>query len=253
MQFVCNWSGPDSTAREKRKTGSRCPQPRDNRVTKLSRLLLAKRHHGPDPESPRLSPMHVLPSLTLSNTSCANSMQLSNYERLLLEFFPSSTVYYLHSARGMSPLQYVCQVTACSSSMVMQMILAVTARELAPWRCITGSHGVSTTQFALQNYTAALGELQRYIGTESAWINQERVDAILATIFLMIQFGLQSTTSLDHAKVHVAGLQNLVTSQFLVSNPGKLESQHGLGLARKIGLSPLSSQLLLWILYAMPC
>ena len=226
------------------------------------------------------------------NIPCRNSVVLSRRDRVLLDYFPASTIFCIHSAttRKWSPLQYVYEVTAGSSSMVMHMILAYSASDLRRKRHATDSSSSSSSspppprapgsstcndivsnssssssddmEVELYHYTAALRELQNCITTETdvtevAWARfEENLDAILATIFFMIHFGLQCMASLDHAKTHIAGLASLVATYAKIRNkrrkgkgmmgggndsPARPNEHHG--------FSPLSSLLVLWILY----
>ncbi|KAI1504827.1 hypothetical protein F5X99DRAFT_371102 [Biscogniauxia marginata] len=186
----------------------------------------------------------LLPSLSPPNIPCSNSIILARHDRIFLEYFPASTIHYAHSPRKWGPLQYLCEVTALSSSMVMRMMLAISASEMRRRGLYTTLQG-SRPDFGLYHYTTALQELQNCITTQGIEYREEVIDEILATIFFMIQYGLQSTPLLSHVKAHIIGARSLVTSY--------VRSLNQTGRRKKgnttISLPPLSSRLLLWILY----
>lgn len=165
--------------------------------------------------------------------------------------------------------------------MVMHMILAYSAGELRRktkrqrWdgTIITTSCSSTTTATGmgvgmdgleateLYHYTAALRELQELIKTtsddddgngriEAAWTRFEaNLDALLSAIFIMIYYGLQSMSSLGHARTHVAGLGSLVATYVRARNKRRTQKASPENEREGHGFSALSSLLLLWILY----
>lgn len=194
-----------------------------------------------------------LPSLVLDSVPCSNSVQLSRQDRVLLDFFPASTVYNVHAAssspEAWNPLRCICRATAASSSMVMHMVLAHAASEMR--RRLVGEitvHGVSPASIdaaGLYHYTTALRELRDCLGTRGAWSLDQGLDAVLTTIFFMIHYGMQSLASLDQTRMHVAGLTSLVATY--------LRGVRGIHASSpdETSFSPLSSLVLLWLLYVL--
>ena len=119
----------------------------------------------------------------------------------------------------------------------MHMVLAHSAHEICRARSAAGQDEVAASCNAagLRHYTTALRELRDCIGTGGIWAFDKGLDGILTTIFFMVHYGLQSMASFDQARMHIAGLTSLVATHL-----------QGVG---KVTLSPLSSLVLLWILY----
>ena len=126
----------------------------------------------------------------------------------------------------------------------MNMVLAHSAREMRRSHSTAGRDGTAATCSAAEfrYYTAALQELRSCIGVAGVWAPGKSLDVILTTIFFMIHFGLQSLSSLDQVRMHVAGFASLVAT-YLQGASGDSGGSKG------IALSPLSSLVLLWIMY----
>ncbi|KAI0601141.1 hypothetical protein F4775DRAFT_542847 [Biscogniauxia sp. FL1348] len=263
MQFACDWVRLDDVAR-RRTRGKPRHQKETCSLTKLRPLKPAA--HDLTPEGSRHSPgdsdtssdshlsaaaqnrlllscTRLIPPPSPPNIPCSNSVLPARHDQVFLEYFPASTVYYLYASRRWGPLQYLCEVTALSSSMVMRMILAISASEMQRRGLCAALQG-SRQDLGLYHYTAALKELQDCVAVRE--VRRGRgIDEIVATVFLMIQYGLQSTSLLSHVKAHFSGIRSLVTSYvWSLSQPGK--KQRG---KATVSLPPLSSRLLLWILY----
>ncbi len=165
---------------------------------------------------------------------------------------------------------------------------------------VVDPRGKAEEEVELSHYTAALRELRGYVGATGEggdavpWRvpgkknnnhnnhddddvddddedgnGEEVFDSMLATIFFMIQYGLQSMASLDLTRTHVAGLTSLVAAYVRFHRRGKRRRQKDLmvntdGSAAvgydadddeddENGISPLSSLLLLWMLYVGLC
>ncbi|KAK7748216.1 hypothetical protein SLS62_008767 [Diatrype stigma] len=216
---------------------------------------------------------------TIFLTTLMNSLLLSRHDRVLLDYFPASTIFCVHSSatKRWSPLRYIQQVTAASSSMVMHMILAYSAGELCRKRkrqqcdsailtTTTGAGGGMDELEAaeLHHYTAAIQELHDCIKStdadreadhgrsEVAWTRfEDNLEAILCALFIMIHYGLQSMSSLGHARTHVAGLASLVAMYLRVRKKrARRDSPKNERQGQGHGFTALSSLLLLWILYA---
>ncbi|KAI5922424.1 hypothetical protein F4810DRAFT_263659 [Camillea tinctor] len=263
MRFSCDWLRLDDVA-SRRNCGKPKRPKETGELTKLRPLKPATRdvatqnlqHSYDDSDTGGdshlstaaknrliLSCSRLIPPPSSPDIQCPNSVLLARYDQIFLEYFPSSTVYYLHAPRRWGPLQYLCEVTALSSSMIMRMMLAISASEMQQRGLCTALQG-SRQDFGLYHYTAALKELQDYV-TVGEIRRDGSIDEVLATIFLMIQYGLQSAPLLSHVKAHFSGIRSLVTSYV-----GSLNQSSKKGRSKtSISLPPLSSRLLLWILY----
>jgi hypothetical protein len=182
---------------------------------------------------------------------CSNSVLLSKHDRALLEYFPETTVYYIHSIRRLDPLEYLFRETAASSSMVMHMILALSASEMCRKGLSTG-YKPTSMDVELYHYTAALKQLQDLVGKSEIWRQGGTLEQIVAAVFLMVYYGLQPNSSPGHAKTHVTGMWSLVDSYIRSSLAAKPNARNDSLTLREAGLSPLSSRLFLWTLYAVP-
>ncbi|KAI1840126.1 hypothetical protein JX266_013669 [Neoarthrinium moseri] len=189
------------------------------------------------------------PSIGPCNIPCTNSVLLSRHDRVLLGYFPSSNVYYLHAGREWSPLKYVYEVTASSSAMVMHMMMALSASEMRR-AGIGGIDASSCMALELSHYTAALRGIRGCL-VASRTQQDASIDATIAILFFMVNYGGSSTSSLAHARVHLNGLNSFFQSYIAASNQGRVMGREGptLVLLRERGLPPLSSHLVLWLLY----
>ncbi|KAK6082188.1 hypothetical protein SCUP515_02480 [Seiridium cupressi] len=118
----------------------------------------------------------------------------------------------------------------------MHMVLASAASDMHQKGMYLGSPkpGVGS---GLYHYAAALQDLQRRIKPGQAAGDKDNLDAILSTMFLMIHYGLRSSSSVGDAKAHFAGLKSLVTAYF--------RSLHRTdSMLSTNDLSPLASQLI---------
>lgn len=182
----------------------------------------------------------VPPPLHTNGMSCANSIILSPYDRTCLGYFPATTVYGIHSTGAWSPLNQVHRDAASSSSMVMHMLLAHAASDMTRHNSDSPAE-MRQVQSGLYHYTAAIKELHNHIDPQRTVSGVSDLDAIISTLFLMIHYGLRSGSSLRHARTHFAGLKSLLAAW--------LESiRHEDADAYQ--LSPLSSQLIVWLLYS---
>ncbi|KAM0816906.1 putative Transcription factor domain-containing protein [Seiridium cardinale] len=96
--------------------------------------------------------------------------------------------------------------------------------------------------YGLYHYAATLQDLQRCIKPGQAADDKDKLDAILSTMFLMIHYGLRSSSSVGDAKAHFAGLKSLVTAYFR-----SLHRADSMMSANDV--SPLASQLIVWSMY----
>lgn len=271
MDFACDWPGPIGVPRATKRScrssdqDNRCISAKRRPLKAASRdvvteglqcqgdslVTLGCSHLDADSKKSATlwRPLLLPPSLDTPNIPCANSVLLSNHDRTLLAYFRSTTVYYIHSIKDWSPLNYVCQNTATSSSMVMHMILALSAKEMGQSE-IRAAYKSSNMAMGVYHYTAALRGLRNCIRAEAeAEGHGDGLEAIFATIFFMINYGLKSTSSLGHVKTHFNGLKSLLISLVRSLKGARSKKRGNSIMPRDIGLSPLSSQFLLWLLY----
>ncbi|KAH9907522.1 hypothetical protein F4778DRAFT_722302 [Xylariomycetidae sp. FL2044] len=241
LQFACDWPGVDGkvvVTQRRKLAGS--PQRQNARISSAEREL-----------RPAGLPITLTRSLVAS-VPCTNSILLSGHDRLFLEYFPMSTVYYMWSPRRWNALSYVADKTAASSSMVMHMILAISASEMQRKNLIA-DRDTCGADLGLHHYTAALQDLMKCIQPNGSLLDGAGLEPILATLFFMINYGLQTICGLNHAKTHMAGVRSLFTSHIRYMSAGLNGRKVYCGpqpSKEVLGLSPLSAQLLLYILYS---
>ncbi|KAI0188845.1 hypothetical protein F4808DRAFT_48392 [Astrocystis sublimbata] len=235
LQFACDWPEPIHATK---RAANQDQSPRGTSGTTIKRRTMIEVE----------GKWCVPPSLGPANIACANSVLLSRNGRLLLSYFPSSLIYYRHTSREWSPLKYVYDVVASSSSMVMHMIMALSALELRQAGFGIGKDAsISCRSLELYYYTEALRELQDCLSKGVQYSDDESLDAITATLFFMINYGLSSIDSFAHARTHFAGLKSFLA--LLQTCPNHVVGPESATRERS-GLTPLSSQLLVWLLYA---
>lgn len=179
----------------------------------------------------------IQPALTDRHIACANSLILSQQDRLSLEYFPSSTVYGLYDFFEWGALQYLVKIIAPRSKLVTRMILALSASEMHK----SGKSGIDE---GLIYYTQALQELVEDI---SAPTHGDPVDAKLVALIFMIHYELQFTGSIDRMQIHLRGFWALI------NNHSVFERRHA--NCTQLGSNPqlvLSCQLTGWALFVEP-
>lgn len=255
MQFDCEWPGTAGVPRrsdaaktsQKRvyKANESVPlRPADDRHklnhVKAGDMVLSefqKATRGNKTLGTLAYPTVPLP-LHANGMSCANSIILSPYDQTCLGYFPATTVYGIHSTGAWSPLNQVHRDAASSSSMVMHMLLAHAASDMTRHNSDSPAK-MQQLQSGLYHYTAAIQELHSHIDPRRNVSGGSDLDAIISTLFLMIHYGLRSGSSLRHARTHFAGLKSLLKA-WLESIRHEDADTHQ--------LSPLSSQLIVWLL-----
>jgi hypothetical protein len=177
-----------------------------------------------------------------SGMACANSITLTPYDRVCLDYFPATTVYSIHSTGSWSPLNQVHRDTAASSSMVLHMLLAHAASDMTRQNSNVPTK-IPQLRSGLYHYTAAIRELHNHISPQRTVPSTQSMDAIITTLFLMIHYGLRSGSSLLQARTHFVGLKSLLATWVQSICP----TDHERTSANQ-KLSALSSQLLIWLL-----
>ncbi|ETS78336.1 hypothetical protein PFICI_10398 [Pestalotiopsis fici W106-1] len=266
MRFSCEWPGPAGITRRRdaakssQKTVYKANQSvplrpaLDRRVfshakgddgahTEFQKACIQQHHGYNEVLRPGVYPrVFSLPSPP--GMACANSIILTPYDRVCLDYFPATTVYSIHSTGAWSPLNQVHRDTAASSSMVMHMLLAHAASDMT--RRNPDSHvKLPQLQSGLYHYTAAIQELHNCINPKRTAPSTQGLDAVITTLFLMIHYGLRSGSSLLQARTHFVGLKSLLASWLQSIYPTDRE-----GTSANQQLSALSSQLLIWLLYS---
>ncbi|KAH8696630.1 fungal-specific transcription factor domain-containing protein [Talaromyces proteolyticus] len=158
---------------------------------------------------PANSKLSVQPALTDRHIACANSLILSQQDRLSLEYFPSSTVYCFYDFFEWGALQYLVKVIAPRSKLVTRMILALSASEMHQSGLKNDHNPVERpVDEGLIHYTQALQELLKEL---SGPTQGDLVDAKLATLIFMIHYELQFTGSIDRVQTHLRGFWALIS------------------------------------------
>lgn len=198
----------------------------------------------------------ILRSLSTAHIPCANSLILSPHDRRCLEYYPSSTMVlgYLKPWQW-SKLSYIYQKTASNDAIVMRMILAMSASEMH--RLENGSSSATANDshdLGLFHYNLAVRELSVFLGQEIAGDVKQRLERLLAALLFMVEYEVRFGYSRHHLRLHLQGVRSLFESyENFVLNRQKqrliTSAEHAGGESEVADsqLSPLSSQLLLWI------
>ncbi|KFY11016.1 hypothetical protein V492_04731 [Pseudogymnoascus sp. VKM F-4246] len=191
-------------------------------------------------------------SLSTDHIPCANSLLLSPRDRRCLEYFPSCTMgsTYLKPWRW-SNLSYIYQHTAANDAIVMRMILAMSGSDM--YRLKKGGCA-DTEDIGLHHYNLAVRDLSMVLGKDHTDDPKQRLERLLAALLFMVDYEVRFGYSRHHLHLHLEGARSLYASfeksimdsesSGIVSTVDNEESEGG-----DSNLSPLSSQLLLWISY----
>ncbi|KAJ5609722.1 hypothetical protein N7528_010289 [Penicillium herquei] len=185
-------------------------------------------------------------SLGTDHIPLQNSVILGPNDRELFQFFPCSILAFNYG-KGWewSALSYIYNNTAKYNSGVMNMIMAMSAKELQVQRLRRNSHNLSpdpsVSEAGDAHYCLALNELSQLLRT-SASLTDDNIDTILAIFFLMVfyeaLFGHNNTTT----SIRLQGLMSFFQNYIQLSG----SSGHQLSIDR---LPALSQHLLLLTLY----
>jgi hypothetical protein len=200
---------------------------------------------------------NIPPALPVGSMTCANSMTLSPYDRVLLEYFPSSTIWSFYSFGDWGTMRYVFENTAPSSRIVMLMMLALSATELSRnGHYLSGNWRRSSSQvidYGLHYYNLAICGLQSLVEEKDASGTDKSPEAVIGAIFFMMHYEFFFTSSVDRIRMHLAGLWAVIRTHPIFSEEESPKSidRKITTVARGPSLS-ISSQLILWFLSAPP-
>jgi hypothetical protein len=154
-----------------------------------------------------------------------------------------------------SKLSYIYQKTASSDAIVMRMILAMSASEMH--RIENGSSSATASDshdLGLFHYNLAVRELSVFLGQEIAGDVKQRLERLLAALLFMVEYEVRFGYSRHHLRLHLQGVRSLFESyenfvlnrqkQRLITSAEHADAESEVADSQ---LSPLSSQLLLWI------
>ncbi|KAH8898296.1 hypothetical protein GQ53DRAFT_817576 [Thozetella sp. PMI_491] len=182
----------------------------------------------------------------------ANSMTIAARDRRFLEYFPSTTLYCIYNGGNWSLMQYLVRELAPSSIGVTRMMLAMSASEMHRKGLGMGARAAQEAMDSgLQHYNLALKHLSDSLLGEETGGGGESVEALIATIFFMVNYEIHFSNTADRAMAHLRGLWALVSKHPVF---------HGQEGDAKLSLVPrntraeasvyLSCQLILWLLHA---
>ncbi|KAF4627939.1 hypothetical protein G7Y89_g10215 [Cudoniella acicularis] len=150
---------------------------------------------------------------------CANSVALTPSDRHSLDFFSSSVTCGRYGFGQWCTLQYIARDVAPSSSGVLRMMLALSASEMHK---ISSQKSISPkapgVDPGIYHYNLALKHLRDCLDQRvgGAW----SAGAIIATIFFMVQYEMQFSTSVKRVKAHFAGLWAVISTHPLFQGKG---------------------------------
>lgn len=186
----------------------------------------------------------IPPALSFAETDlqCANSLVLTPQDRHLLAFFPSTTIFLYYDFGAHSSLRYLAERLSRSSSIVMSMVLAISAGELQ-------KRGDYRWTSSLSHYNVALKQLNNCVAQGSGLQN---VEDPIAAIFLMMNYELRffGAHSVERMKAHLGGLWALISThpffQSLQHDDSPPDTPKHITPAASFSLC---CQLILWCLY----
>lgn len=189
-------------------------------------------------------------SLTKPHLECANSVSLTPQDQHFLKYFSTTTIYGWYNFGHWGTLQYIIRELAPSSAGVMRMILALSASEMykKDFGMVSVSEDVAVDP-GLGHYNMALKHLHDCLASEHGLGGKDSVEAMIATIFFMVHYESQFSTSPGRVKAHLKGLWALLVSHPLFQESresGIKDSKHGKATADSH--FALSCQLILWLL-----
>ncbi|KAL4806815.1 hypothetical protein BDV18DRAFT_120206 [Aspergillus unguis] len=194
-------------------------------------------------------------SLSAVDIPCSNSLVLSQQDQKYFQFFPSSSVvsYYIKSWPW-SCFSYLYQGPAVSSNVIMRMMLALSANDMYRQGLAIRPPGRPTAEdHARYHYGLAVKEFRQSLATREGPISQPELEAIFATMFLMVSYEWQFGQSVDDLQLHIRGVRSLLECQPALFGSKDVEEVLMCSDSTEDGSTPKVSfvpeQLLLWILY----
>lgn len=167
--------------------------------------------------------MSIQPALTDRHIPCANSLTLSSKDRLLIDYFSSSTVYSYYDFFEWGALQYIVKVIAPRSKLVTRMILALSASEMHQKSLKQESKLMKFgSDEGLIHYTQGLQELLEDVSSPD---QGDLVDAKLAALVFMIHYEFHHTRSIYRVRVHLRGFWALINNESLFQKQFEVPSQ----------------------------
>ncbi|KAL4891482.1 Zn(II)2Cys6 transcription factor [Aspergillus ambiguus] len=207
-------------------------------------------HYLQPPSSP------LYPSLSTSDTACANSLVLSEHDRKYFQFFPSSSlVFYYMKPWQWSSFCYLYQGPAASNKVIMRMILALSASDMHRQGLVVRSPGrPSAEDHARFHYGHAVKEFRQLLESPKRDISTTELEMIFATMFLMVTYEWQYGNCVHHLQLHLQGVRSLLESHpelFQIKDVNNvllsMDAEQSDDSVPRVSFIP--EQLLLWILY----
>lgn len=164
---------------------------------------------------------------------------LSHWDRLYLEYFPtSSLVKVLGKAYTWSNFRYICQNKASEEAMVMYAVMALSASEMHQSLRSNSAHdeGRLYHNLALQRVANAVSNLTH---------EPHNMEAVLSALFLIIVYEWRFGSSISKLQTHTQGLLTCLGSFSLSCEGGPNTS---IDLTTCPSFTPFCAQVLLWIL-----
>ncbi|RMZ39373.1 hypothetical protein AFCA_006288 [Aspergillus flavus] len=200
-------------------------------------------------------PPPLYPSLSVTDFACANSLVLSEHDQKYFQYFPSSSlVFYYMKSWQWSSFCYLYQGPAATNKIIMRMILALSASDMHRNGLIVRTPGRPTAEdHGRYHYGLAVKEFRQSL-VSPRQVSPAELEAIFATMFLMVTYEWQYGHCVRHLELHLQGVKSLLESHpelFQIKDVNNvllsMESEESNEPESRVSFIP--EQLLLWILY----
>lgn len=156
------------------------------------------------------SPLYYQPSEP--GIPCANSLSLSQLDRKYFQYFPSSSVVFYYMKKWQwSSFNYLYQGPAATNTIIMRMILAMSANDMHRNGLVTRSPGRPTAEdHARYHYGTAVKEFRGLLETPRPHVAPAELEMMFVTMFLMVTYEWQFGHSVNHLQLHLLGVRSLL-------------------------------------------
>lgn len=199
-------------------------------------------------------PPPLYPPLAGTDFACANSLVLSEHDQKYFQYFPSSSlVFYYMKSWQWSSFCYLYQGPAATNKIIMRMILALSASDMHRNGLIARTPGRPTAEdHGRYHYGLAVKEFRQSL-VSPRQVSPAELEAIFATMFLMVTYEWQYGHSVRHLELHLQGVKSLLESHpelFQIKDVNNvllsMEAEESNESESRVSFIP--EQLLLWIL-----
>ncbi|CAH0042787.1 unnamed protein product [Clonostachys rhizophaga] len=177
-----------------------------------------------------------------TNIPPGNSLILEPKDKQYLQFFSFTTVFAQYDFGDASCLRYITQELAMSNSIIMNMVLAISASEMH--RQGLQSNGADC---GLRRYALAMEDLRVGLERVAGVRPKIGVEILLLSIFLMLNYEIHYSTSPERIRAHLEGLRALACSNVtFLRQEAKYDHPDEEGEAANLSMC---CQIIVWSIY----